>query len=34
MFTGIIDHSPNVDGNVHARLRELVPGPSGKAYGG
>ncbi|MCO4252586.1 ISL3 family transposase [Pseudarthrobacter sp. MDT3-9] len=33
MVTGIIDHTRDADGNVHARLLDLVPGRSGKAYG-
>lgn len=33
MVTGIIDHTRDEHGNVHARLLDLVPGRSGKAYG-
>jgi transposase len=33
MVTGIIDHTRDAHGNVHARLLDLVPGRSGKAYG-
>ena len=32
MVTGIIDHTRDANGNVHARLLDLVPGRSGKAY--
>lgn len=32
MVTGIIDHTRDEHGNVHARLLDLVPGRSGKAY--
>lgn len=33
MVTGIIDHTRDASGKVHARLLDLVPGRSGKAYG-
>lgn len=33
MVTGIIDHTRDAHGNVHARLLDLVSGRSGKAYG-
>jgi transposase len=32
MVTGIVDHTRDADGVVHARLLDLVPGRSGKAY--
>lgn len=32
MFTGIVDHTRDEKGVVHARLLDLVPGRSGKAY--
>jgi transposase len=32
MVTGIVDHTPDAHGVVHARLLDLVPGRSGKAY--
>lgn len=32
MVTGIVDHTRDADGAVHARLLDLVPGRSGKAY--
>lgn len=32
MVTGIVDHTRDADGIVHARLLDLVPGRSGKAY--
>ncbi len=32
MVTGIIDHTRDAHGTVHARLLDLVPGRSGKAY--
>ena len=32
MVTGIVDHTRNADGTGHARLLDLVPGRSGKAY--
>ncbi|GAA1118395.1 transposase [Arthrobacter flavus] len=32
MVTGIVDHTRDSDGVVHARLLDLVPGRSGKAY--
>ncbi|MDQ6740856.1 MAG: transposase, partial [Actinomycetota bacterium] len=32
MVTGIIDQTRDKDGNVHARLLDLVPGRSGKVY--
>ncbi|MDQ0078479.1 hypothetical protein J2S97_003678 [Arthrobacter oryzae] len=32
MVTGIVDHTRDVNGVVHARLLDLVPGRSGKAY--
>jgi len=31
--TGISDHTRDEHGNVHARVLDLVPGRSGKAYG-
>lgn len=33
MVTGIIDHTRDALGNVHARLLGLVPDRSGKVYG-
>lgn len=33
MVTGIIDHTRDEHGNVHARLLDLVPGRSGQSYG-
>jgi transposase len=32
MVTGIVDHTRDADGTVHARLLDLVPGRSGRAY--
>jgi transposase len=32
MATGIVDHTRDAHGMVHARLLDLVPGRSGKAY--
>jgi transposase len=32
MVTGIVDHTRDANGVVHARLLDLVPGRSGKAY--
>ncbi|MFJ5975634.1 ISL3 family transposase [Pseudarthrobacter oxydans] len=32
MITGIVDHTRDAHGVVHARLLDLVPGRSGKAY--
>lgn len=32
MVTGIVDHTRDAHGMVHARLLDLVPGRSGKAY--
>lgn len=32
MVTGIVDHTRDADGTMHARLLDLVPGRSGKAY--
>lgn len=32
MVTGIVDHTRDAKGVVHARLLDLVPGRSGKAY--
>ncbi|MFW0776057.1 ISL3 family transposase, partial [Paenarthrobacter nitroguajacolicus] len=32
MITGIVDHTRDKQGHVHARLLDLVPGRSGKAY--
>ncbi|XAS69592.1 transposase [Micrococcaceae bacterium Sec5.7] len=32
MVTGIVDHTRDVKGVVHARLLDLVPGRTGKAY--
>jgi hypothetical protein len=32
MVTGIVDHTHDADRTVHARLLDLVPGRSGKAY--
>ena len=32
MVTGIVDHTRDADGIVHARLLDLVEGRSGKAY--
>ena len=32
MVTGIVDHTRDAKGGVHARLLDLVPGRSGKAY--
>ncbi|MGN5732196.1 hypothetical protein [Arthrobacter psychrochitiniphilus] len=32
MVTGIIDHTRDASGVVHARLLDLVKGPSGKSY--
>jgi transposase len=32
MVTGIVDHTLDKDGKVHAKLLDLVPGRSGKAY--
>ncbi|MFF2243293.1 transposase [Arthrobacter sp. NPDC058130] len=32
MVTGIVDHTRDADGTVHARLLDLVPVGSGKAY--
>ncbi|MET3722082.1 hypothetical protein ABIB27_003960 [Arthrobacter sp. UYEF21] len=32
MVTGIADHTRDANGIVHARLLDLVPGRSGKAY--
>lgn len=32
MVTGIVDHTRDAHGVVHARLLDLVPGPSGTAY--
>ena len=32
MVTGIIDHTRDEQGNVHARLLDLVPDRSGRAY--
>jgi len=32
MVTGIVDHTRDAHGVVHARLLDLVPGRSGKAY--
>lgn len=32
MVTGIVDHTRDAHGTVHARLLDLVPGRSGKAY--
>ncbi len=32
MVTGIVDHTRDANGMVHARLLDLVPGRSGKAY--
>ncbi|WP_461175121.1 ISL3 family transposase (plasmid) [Arthrobacter sp. Z1-9] len=32
MVTGIVDHTRDENGMVHARLLDLVPGRSGKAY--
>jgi transposase len=34
VVTGIVDHTRDTDGIVHARLLDLVPGRSGKAYAG
>jgi transposase len=34
MVTGIVDHTSDAQGVVHARLLDLVPGRSGKAYAG
>lgn len=32
MVTGIIDHTRDANGAIHARMLDLVPGRSGKAY--
>ena len=32
MVTGIVDHTRDEDGTVHARPPDLVPGRSGQAY--
>ena len=32
MVTGIVDHARDAHDVVHARLLDLVPGQSGKAY--
>ncbi len=32
MVTGIVDHTLDKDGKVHAKLLDLVSGRSGKAY--
>lgn len=32
MVTGIVDHTRDAHGAVHARLLDLVPGRSSKAY--